>query len=77
MVSVMSIVMVILAPKLALLVLAPMPIIVFSTPKVMMWLEPKYKRIRETVARLNTRLSNNLGGIKVIKAFDRYGIKEE
>jgi ATP-binding cassette subfamily B protein len=77
MVSVMTVVMFVLAPRLALLVLAPMPIIVLSTAKVMMWLEPKYQRIRETVARLNTRLSNNLGGLQVLKAFDRYDIEEE
>ncbi|MFB6212148.1 MAG: ABC transporter ATP-binding protein [Halobacteriales archaeon] len=77
MVGVMSIVMIALAPRLALLVLAPMPVIVIATAKVMMWLEPKYKRIRETVARLNTRLSNNLGGIEVVKAFDRYEIEKD
>ena len=76
MVGVMTSVMILLAPKLALVVLAPMPIIVLATAIVMRLLEPKYRRIRETVASINTRLSNNLGGIEVVKSFDRYDIEE-
>jgi ABC-type multidrug transport system fused ATPase/permease subunit len=35
------------------------------------------ERIREVVARLNTRLSNNLSGVPVIKSFDRYTIESD
>jgi len=61
-----------LSVPLALVALAPVPVIGLSSVKFLTWIEPKYKRIRETVARLNARLENNIGGAKVIKAFDRY-----
>ncbi|MFB6136565.1 MAG: ABC transporter ATP-binding protein [Halobacteriaceae archaeon] len=77
MVGVVGAVMFWLNWQLALVALLPLPIIGLATAKFMMWIEPKYKRIRETVARLNTRLSNNLGGAAVIKSFDRYDVEEE
>ncbi|MFB6254334.1 MAG: ABC transporter ATP-binding protein [Halobacteriaceae archaeon] len=67
-----AIVMFYLSPKLAAIALAPVPLIGFTSAKFLVWIEPKYKRIRETVARLNSRLENNLGGSRVIKAFNRY-----
>lgn len=69
--------MIYLAPELAPIALAPMPILAYVTAKFIVWIEPKYKRIREMVARLNTRLSNNLGGAPVIKSFDRYTIESD
>ncbi|WP_290809884.1 ABC transporter ATP-binding protein [Halovivax sp.] len=63
------------APRLGLLVLLPVPIIAFATAKFIVWIEPKYKRIRELVARLNTRLANNLGGAAIVKSFDRYDVE--
>jgi len=60
------------SPKLALVALAPVPLIGLASVLFLRWIEPRYKSIRETVARLNTRLENNLGGAAVIKAFDRY-----
>ena len=57
---------------LAVIALAPVPLIAVSSAYFLTWIEPKYKRIRETVARLNARLENNIGGARVIKAFDRY-----
>ncbi|WP_459193919.1 ABC transporter ATP-binding protein [Halosimplex sp. J119] len=65
------------APRLGLLVLVPVPIIALATAKFIMWIEPKYKRIRELVARMNTRLSNNLGGAAIVKSFDRYDIERD
>ncbi|MFB6120803.1 MAG: ABC transporter ATP-binding protein, partial [Halobacteriaceae archaeon] len=67
--------MVYLAPELAPIALAPMPLLAYVTAKFIVWIEPKYQRIRELVAELNTRLSNNLGGAPVIKSFDRYGVE--
>jgi ATP-binding cassette subfamily B protein len=52
-----------------------MPVLAFVTAKFIVWIEPKYKHIRELVARMNTRLSNNLGGAPVIKSFDRYDVE--
>lgn len=65
------------APILAPLVMIPVVIIALATGKFMTWIEPKYKRIRELVAELNTQLANNLGGIEVVKTFDRYGIETD
>ena len=62
-------------PWLGALVLLPVPIIAAATAKFIIWIEPKYKRIRELVARLNTRLSNNLGGAAIVKSFDRYDVE--
>jgi ATP-binding cassette subfamily B protein len=63
------------SPKLALIALAPVPIIGVASGLFLSWIEPRYKSIRETVARLNTRLENNLGGAAVIKSFDRYAFE--
>jgi ATP-binding cassette subfamily B protein len=60
------------SPKLALIALAPVPVIGVASWYFLSWIEPRYKSIRETVSRLNTRLENNLSGAAVIKAFDRY-----
>jgi ATP-binding cassette subfamily B protein len=61
-----------ISPTLALVALAPVPLIGLSSGKFLTWIEPKYKAIRETVARLNTRLENNIGGAPVIKTFNRH-----
>ena len=60
------------SPKLALIALAPVPIIGVASGGFLSYIEPRYQSIRETVARLNTRLENNLGGAAVIKTFNRY-----
>ncbi|MEF8800319.1 MAG: ABC transporter ATP-binding protein [Halolamina sp.] len=60
------------SPRLALIALAPVPIIGLASGKFLTWIEPKYRGIRETVSRLNSRLENNLGGARVIKTFNRY-----
>ena len=63
--------------KLALVALAPVPIIGLASGRFLTWIEPRYKSIRETVARLNTRLENNLGGVAVVKAFNRYAFERD
>jgi ATP-binding cassette subfamily B protein len=63
--------------KLALIALAPVPLIGLASGRFLTWIEPKYKSIRETVARLNSRLENNIGGIAVIKAFNRYDFEHD
>ncbi len=63
--------------KLALIALAPVPIIGLASGLFLSWIEPRYRSIRQTVARLNTRLENNLSGAAVIKAFDRYDFERE
>ena len=63
--------------KLALIALAPVPIIGLASGLFLTWIEPRYRSIRRTVARLNTRLENNLSGAAVIKAFDRYDFERQ
>ncbi len=65
------------SPKLAAVALLPVPVIGLASAKFLTWVEPRYKSIRETVARLNARLENNIGGIDVIKSFDRYEFEHE
>jgi ATP-binding cassette subfamily B protein len=72
-----GIVLLSMSPILAAIVLIPVPIIGLGSAWFLSWIEPKYKGIRESVARLNSRLENNISGAKVIKAFDRYGFERE
>ncbi|MEF8901473.1 MAG: ABC transporter ATP-binding protein [Halovenus sp.] len=65
------------SPKLTIIALAPVPIIGLASGLFLNWIEPRYKSIRETVARLNTRLENNLGGTAVIKTFNRHVFERE
>jgi ATP-binding cassette subfamily B protein len=65
------------SPKLALIALAPVPIIGLASGRFLTWIEPRYRSIRQSVARLNTRLENNLGGAAVIKTFNRYGFERD
>ncbi|WP_284007683.1 ABC transporter ATP-binding protein [Haloarcula pelagica] len=65
------------SPTLALIALAPVPIIGVASGYFLTWIEPRYRSIRRTVSRLNTRLENNLSGAPVIKAFDRYAFERE
>jgi ATP-binding cassette subfamily B protein len=65
------------APTLALIALAPVPVIGLASAGFLRWIEPRYKSLRETVARLNTRLENNLGGVAVVKAFNRYAFERD
>jgi ATP-binding cassette subfamily B protein len=72
-----SVVLFYYSPKLALIALAPVPVIGVASWLFLSWIEPRYTSIRETVARLNTRLENNLSGAAVIKAFDRYDFERD
>ncbi len=63
------------SPKLTLIALAPVPVIGLASGLFLSWIEPRYKSLRETVGRLNTRLENNLGGTAVIKTFNRHAFE--
>ncbi|MFD1598639.1 ABC transporter ATP-binding protein [Halobellus rarus] len=65
------------APTLAIIALAPVPVIGLGSVFFLRWIEPRYKSLRETVARLNTRLENNLGGVAVVKSFNRYAFERD
>lgn len=64
-------------PTLAVIALLPVPFIGLASGSFLIWIDKKYREIRETVARLNSRLANNLGGIKVIKTFNRYLFEQD
>ncbi|MFP8955127.1 ABC transporter ATP-binding protein [Natrialbaceae archaeon A-CW3] len=57
-----------LNPQLALISLAPVPLIAFFTYLFVKKIQPKYAAVRSSVGKVNSRLENNLGGIQVIKA---------
>jgi ATP-binding cassette subfamily B protein len=54
--------------QLALVALLPVPLIAGFTYIFIRIIQPKYAEVRKTVGQVNSRLENNLGGIKVIKS---------
>ncbi len=54
--------------QLALVTMAPVPLIALFTYIFIKLIQPKYAEVRSMVGKLNSRLENNLGGIKVIKS---------
>ncbi|GAA0664506.1 ABC transporter ATP-binding protein [Natronoarchaeum mannanilyticum] len=54
--------------QLALVALLPVPLIAAFTYWFIQIIQPKYKEVRSTVGKVNSRLENNLGGITVIKS---------
>ncbi|MBV6624723.1 MAG: ABC transporter ATP-binding protein [Rivularia sp. (in: Bacteria)] len=59
----------ILAPNVAWMTMLPIPFIIWGTFAYQDLLEPRYADVREKLSFLNSRLSNNLGGITTIKSF--------
>jgi ATP-binding cassette subfamily B protein len=54
--------------QLALIAMVPVPLILVFTYLFIRLIQPKYAAVRSTVGKVNSRLENNLGGIKVIKS---------
>ena len=54
--------------QLALVALLPVPFIAAFTYRFVQTIQPKYAEVRSSVGQLNSRLENNLGGIRVIKS---------
>ena len=54
--------------QLALIAMVPVPLIMVFTYIFIRLIQPKYAAVRSTVGKVNSRLENNLGGIKVIKS---------
>ncbi|WP_018128906.1 ABC transporter ATP-binding protein [Haladaptatus paucihalophilus] len=57
-----------LNPALALVALLPVPFLTAFTYLFVRTIQPKYAAMRASVGALNSRLENNLGGIRVIKS---------
>ncbi len=62
-------VMTLISPSLAAIGLLTMPLIIFGSFKFSKMLEPRYRKVRESVGDVASRLENNIGGILVIKSF--------
>lgn len=62
-------VMTLVSPSLAVIGLVTMPLIIFGSFKFSKLLEPRYRKVRESVGDVASRLENNIGGILVIKSF--------
>lgn len=58
-----------ISPTMALIGMIPIPIIIFGSFKFSRMLEPRYRKVREGVGEVSSRLENNIGGILVIKSF--------
>ncbi len=59
----------VLAPSVAWMSMLPIPFILWGSFAYQSLLAPRYANVREHVGLLNSRLSNNLGGITTIKSF--------
>ncbi len=57
------------SPKLTLVGIAPIPFIIIGSILYQRIIAPHYKKIREAVGMLSSRLENNIGGIMVVKSF--------
>ncbi|MBT6149409.1 MAG: hypothetical protein HOH74_28485, partial [Gemmatimonadetes bacterium] len=65
------IVMCVLDWKLALISLAPMPLLMLATNRVHTKFHAGYRGIQEQFATLSARIQENLAGVRVVKAFAR------
>jgi len=63
--------------QLALVALLPVPLIAVFTYIFIRIIQPKYADVRKTVGQVNSRLENNLGGIKVIKSANTESYESE
>jgi ATP-binding cassette subfamily B protein len=66
-----------LNPQLAVVALAPIPLIALFTYRFVRTIQPKYAEVRSTVGQVNSRLENNLGGIHVIKTSSTEGYETD
>ncbi|MGW8319430.1 MAG: ABC transporter ATP-binding protein [Candidatus Promineifilaceae bacterium] len=57
--------------RLAILALAPVPILVFTTIRFGTTVRPMFKRIQEQLAVLSTTMQESLTGVRIVKAFAR------
>jgi ATP-binding cassette subfamily B protein len=67
----------VLAPKLALVSILPVPFILYGTFWFQKRLAPRYAEVREAAGVINGRLNNNLLGVATIKAFTAENFEAE
>jgi ABC-type multidrug transport system fused ATPase/permease subunit len=68
-----AIVLLVLNWRLALVVLAPLPLLAVGLRIFNKKVRPIYRRVRDRLGDINARLQDNLAGIRVIQAFDQEG----
>ena len=65
-----GIVFTVISPTLTLLAFLPIPLIVIGSLRYQKRLEPRYDAVREAAGRIADTLTNSIGGIATIKAFN-------
>jgi ATP-binding cassette subfamily B protein len=63
--------------QLSLVAVAPIPVILWGSLLYQKRIEPRYRRVREGVGGLASRLENNIAGIQVIKSFTAEAFETE
>lgn len=63
--------------QLSLVAVAPIPVILWGSLLYQRRIQPRYRRVREGVGGLASRLENNLAGIHVIKSFTAEAFETE
>ena len=66
-----AVVLLVLNWRLALVVLAPLPLLAVGLRIFNKKVRPIYRRVRDRLGDINARLQDNLAGIRVIQAFDQ------
>nr|WP_284011544.1 ABC transporter ATP-binding protein [Halomicroarcula sp. YJ-61-S] len=67
----MGVIMLLINWKLALIPVLTIPLLGFLSHWFVQSIGPKYRRVRKSVGKLNSRLENNVSGITTVKAFAR------
>jgi ATP-binding cassette subfamily B protein len=65
----MGVIMLLLNWKLALIPVLTIPLLGFLSHRFVQSIGPKYRAVRQSVGKLNSRLENNVSGITTVKAF--------
>ena len=72
-----TIVLFVLEPRLAAIVLIPVPILALALRHYNTKIRPVYRRVRARLGDINAKLQDNLSGIRVIQAFARESLEKE
>jgi ABC-type multidrug transport system fused ATPase/permease subunit len=71
------VVLFVLEPRLAAIVIIPMPILALAFRHYNTKIRPVYRRVRARLGDINAKLQDNLSGIRVIQAFAREKLEQE
>jgi ABC-type multidrug transport system fused ATPase/permease subunit len=72
-----TIVLFVLEPRLAAIVMIPVPILALAFRHYNTKIRPVYRRVRARLGDINAKLQDNLSGIRVIQAFAREDLEKE